>query len=551
MVRSCIYYHPESYSTATQRLMGRQAAGESFLRGYLAYGTSKELWVHVESKQHADACVAHINEYGTDKTLNIINRENLHVLSNAELLYHPGPNIDEHVYRRSIFGHENYSVCGITHTTSSSASMDAITRLVTAPVQTWDAVICTSNAVRENVVRLINAEIEFLKDRLGITRTVIPELPVIPLGIHVEDFNFSTANRIESRKVLQIPDSDFVVLYMGRLSFHAKAHPLAMYQALQNAHNTTGKRITLIECGWFANEELEKSFSEAASQFCPSIKVLKLDGREKSLRDRAWASSDVFCSLADNIQETFGITPIEAMAAGLPAIVSDWDGYKDTIRDRVDGFRIPTTMPVQGLGIDLANRHAIGLDTYDMYIGHASSLISVDIGRATEALVNLISSETLRKDMSRSGKERARSEYDWSKIMPQYEELWTLLASKRHEDSRQLRKLADAWPARMDPYKGFQSYPSNTLTSSSKLKLTVADIDTAGKVLDKYLELGMVNYASYVIPPRSELIQVMKRSLCDVSRADELILDVPETRRPYVFRSIGLLLKLGLMELID
>ena len=46
----------------------------------------------------------------------------------------------------------------------------------------------------------------------------------------------------------------------------------------------------------------------------------------------------MFCSLPDSVEETFGIVPIEAMAAGLPVVVSDWDGYKDTVRDNVDGF---------------------------------------------------------------------------------------------------------------------------------------------------------------------------------------------------------------------
>ena len=33
----------------------------------------------------------------------------------------------------------------------------------------------------------------------------------------------------------------------------------------------------------------------------------------------------MFVSLSDNIQETFGLTPIEGMASGLPLIVSDAD----------------------------------------------------------------------------------------------------------------------------------------------------------------------------------------------------------------------------------
>src|SRR5690606_25457261 len=107
-------------------------------------------------------------------------------------------------------------------------------------------------------------------------------------------------------------------------------------------------------------------------------------------RMTAWAGADVFCSLSDNIQESFGITPIEAMAAGLPVVVSDWDGYKDTVQDGVEGFRVPTIMPAGGLGGDLALRHALEIDTYDMYCGHTSSMVAVDVDATAEALARLV-----------------------------------------------------------------------------------------------------------------------------------------------------------------
>src|SRR5207244_1790203 len=44
----------------------------------------------------------------------------------------------------------------------------------------------------------------------------------------------------------------------------------------------------------------------------------------------------------DNLQETFGLTPIEAMACGVPQVVSDWDGYRDTVLDGVTGYLVPT-----------------------------------------------------------------------------------------------------------------------------------------------------------------------------------------------------------------
>ena len=58
-----------------------------------------------------------------------------------------------------------------------------------------------------------------------------------------------------------------------------------------------------------------------------------------------WAAADIFLSLVDNPQETFGLAPVEAMAAGVPVVVSDWDGYRYTVSDGVEGFRISTLSP--------------------------------------------------------------------------------------------------------------------------------------------------------------------------------------------------------------
>ena len=37
-----LYFHPEAYTTTGPKLMGRNAAGESFLKGYLRYGSSTQ-----------------------------------------------------------------------------------------------------------------------------------------------------------------------------------------------------------------------------------------------------------------------------------------------------------------------------------------------------------------------------------------------------------------------------------------------------------------------------------------------------------------------------
>ena len=82
-----------------------------------------------------------------------------------------------------------------------------------------------------------------------------------------------------------------------------------------------------------------------------------------------WAA-DIFLSLVDNHQETFGLSPVEAMAAGVPVVVSDWDGYRYTVQNGVEGFRIPTLAPSHSSqGAELALQHDHGLISYQDYVG--------------------------------------------------------------------------------------------------------------------------------------------------------------------------------------
>ena len=320
--------------------------------------------------------------------------------------------------------------------------------LITSPVQSWDALICTSLAVKNNVLRILDAEASFLKRRLGASKFLLPELPVIPLGVNAERFRYSKSFVLKARKKLNIQPDDVVVLFVGRLAFHAKAHPLVMYQALERASSKTNHQVILTECGWHANSHIQKAFIDAAAAVCPSVRCISLDGRDSEQLSLSWASADIFCSLSDNIQETFGITPIEAMAAGLPVVVSDWDGYRDTVRDGIDGFCIPTYMPPPGYGEELAARHALGIDTYDMYCGSTSSLVAVDQEYTTQAFIKLISSTDLRRKMGAQGRQRVLDVYDWKTIIPTYEDLWSELKSRREAETGYSRKTIDPWASR-------------------------------------------------------------------------------------------------------
>lgn len=544
---TCIYFHPEAYSTAGPKLMGRNAAGESFLKGYLSHCTSKEFWVQVVNRDHAKHFAQTVQAFGRTEQVNAVTKKNLSNLSKTGTVYYPGPGIGEHAFHRAAYGNASWSLCGITHTTSSAGAMDAIAELLTAPVQKWDALICTSTAVKDNVTRLLQAQADYLKDRLGITKLALPLMPVIPLGIHTADFRYTDAEKSIARSSLGVDEHTLVVLYMGRLSFHAKAHPLAMYQALEDAAQATNKKVVLVECGWHANEFIEQAYADAAKAACPNVRVVTVDGRKAEDRQTAWASADVFCSLSDNIQETFGIVPIEAMAAGLPVVVSDWDGYKDTVREGVDGFRIPTLMPQAGLGGDLALRHALEIDTYDMYCGHTSSLVAVDVNATTEAFIKLFNSPELRRQMGDAGKLRAQEVYDWSVIIPQYEALWAKQTEIRLAQGKDLKPLKHPWPARMDPFHSFASYPTRVLTPETKLSL-VGSKEQALQQVKEAMQLKMVDYAKVVLPTEAEIQAVIAAASTEEKAAVELIASIEVTRKAFVLRSLTWLVKLGVLK---
>ena len=494
MLEPALHYLPEAYQTSAPKLMGRNAAGEAFMRAWLKHSTQNTFRARVDSDQHAHSFRDTVQALRPGAKVEAVLPQALQHLSKAGLLYYPGPDLAQSAWQRSLHGAERWSLCGVTHTTASAAAMDAITSWLIAPLYPWDAVICTSTAVLDTVKTVLEAQAQHLAARTGATRFTTPMLPVIPLGVHCDDFANTPAQRGAARHALGIADDCCVVLYVGRLSFHAKAHPLPMYLALQAAAQRSGpvRKVMLIECGWHANPAIEEAFKAAAESAMPDVRRHQVDGREIALRQQAWAAADVFCSLSDNIQETFGLTPIEAMAAGLPCVVSDWNGYKDTVRDGIDGLRIPSVMPPPGDGRTLASNHAMGTINYDHYCGHASASVAIDVEACADAFAALIASPSQRKDMGQAAQQRARSLFDWATVYRQYDALWQELATRRLAMTPQHRRTEHPWPARMDPYAAFKGYPSATLNDDTTLSLGVSTLDQALTQLASRGQLAMV-----------------------------------------------------------
>ena len=507
---SAIYYSKDAFRINKNKALGRQVAGNDFLEAYCKYTNYSNFWVYARTRDEANDFAKFSIDNGIKRNIRFINFENTLALKEPGLLFFPGPDVAELSRHRSFFASNAWSICGVTHTTSSKRIMKSIESIVTSPLESWDALICTSKSVKSNITTIIETTENNLRIKLGAKTFVRPQLPVIPLGIDTSKFNYQEKDKINSRAKFGIQSDEIVVLYLGRLSFHAKANPYPMYKALEKTHHDTQKKIVLIECGWYANNEIKEAFIQAAECFCPSIRLLRVDGNDNEVKNCSLAAADIFCSLSDNIQETFGITPIEAMASGLPCVVSDWNGYKDTIRHEIDGFRIQSLMPNEGLGNDLALRYSLGIDSYDMYIGHASNLISIDIDQTTLAFTKLISNKNLRNKMGDNARKRCQNEYDWKTIINKYTDLWKNLHEIRNDSSNKLSnyKSADS----IDPFLSFSSYPSKILSEDKIISSKNNNYIDFGEKIKKLKKLYMINYASYVIPDENFL----KKLLTDI-----------------------------------
>jgi phosphatidylinositol alpha-mannosyltransferase len=103
------------------------------------------------------------------------------------------------------------------------------------------------------------------------------------------------------------------------------------------------------------------------------------------------AAADVFVSSATG-QESFGIVLVESMAAGVPVVASEIPGYREVVRDGVDGLLVAPNDP----------------------------------GALASALRSVLSEPGLAARLSAAGRERA-SEFSWERVIPRIEAVYHLV----------------------------------------------------------------------------------------------------------------------------
>ena len=451
--------------------------------------------------------------------------------------------------RRRQVGDRAYSLLGLVHTIAPPYMRQVIANTLVAPLHPWDAVICTSPSVRDAVMRMLDAWGDHLAERTGGTPPPRPSLPVVPLGVDGPAFARLADRpdvRARRRAELGLAADDVLVLWVGRLSFFEKAFPQPMFRALQQAARATGAKVTFAMAGWFPSDADRNRYETAARLTAPDVAVRFLDGNDPVLVGELWAASDVFLSLVDNIQETFGITPLEAMAAGLPVVASDWDGYRYTMRDGIEAFLVPTLGgPSGGLGLTMVARHALESDAYQTYVGSVAQYTAVHVGRAAEALAALIRDPDLRRRMGAAGRARVAQAFDWSVVVRGYQALLDELAQVRGA-AADVRPRHQLNPVKGDPFADFAGFATAAIGLDRTLTVTPGATPEA-VLATEAVELDQVfGYWRCSLSECAEVVRlVAERGDCALR---EVLLAFPQERRRTVELGAMWLLKQGFLD---
>lgn len=360
---------------------------------------------------------------------------------------------------------------GLIHSINGPDQAVQIRRLVESPLRACDAVFCTSTEGRIAFANQI-ARVEE-RQRLAFQGT----LRHVPLG--VDERYFQLPDRTQARRRQSIAPHRVVALWIGRLSPASKADlvPL-LYQwrlLMDQLDLATLAPLLVLAGGASPSDELALRTTIQELMLGDSVRLLR--DIEDSAKLDLLAASDVFVSPIDNHQETFGIAVVEAMAAGLPVVCSDWDGYRDLVEHEVHGIRIPVFVerPVPE-AIELR-----GLLEPDLAQLSVSQSVAVDPATLREALALLLPDPELRKRMGQAARLRARERFSWSAVLAQADAVWKDLAELARSVTWPPPSAEN--PEILDPHDVFSNYPTGQFPSDLPLRVSsLGEKVLAGKV---------------------------------------------------------------------
>lgn len=418
-----------------------------------------------------------------------------------------------------------------THIVAEYESWASLRRVLDAPEVAFDSVQCISHSLRDALVSSLNS--------LGCDTPPF-RLDVIPRPVNIERFRPPTlGEKLESRRALRIPDSANVAIFLSRVGPHSKAD---LYPLVQAFARSSGPNDWLVIGGGPTSDTAYARVKDwlAEAGVLDRARLLGSCPQEE-VPQRLW-TGDFFVLPCDNPSEGLGIAPVEAMACGLPALVSDWDGMREAVRNGHNGYLVPTYWAP-------GSSRIAEFSPFNPHLSEClllSQCVVVDQEVLEQRMRLLFRDEALRERLGIAARESAaafRPEVIGEKLIRTFSEQLAAAGSER-DASKTARKAAACrlgLPSNYD--RILKAQATRSLSASDVLELAPSgrEVLEGRREFPTYFEVGLLS------PPRA--MQSALECLADGPRElREVAETIKSDRSEDSIFTVALLLKRGFVR---
>jgi len=350
-----------------------------------------------------------------------------------------------------------FPICGVLHAACFPELAWHCSRILLS-AEDCDVLVASSLAGHRAIETALEAGAEKIVRRLGCEARYLarPRIVDIPLGTHVPSEEM--LNREQARFLLNVPQSSFCLLFIGRLTQGYKADLDVLLGAVARLA-ASGREVNLILAGQSPNSGYIAHLRAHLGVLHLADRTLILENFPEFLKSSILASCDVFVSPVDSIQETFGIAVVEAMAHARPVVATSWSGYRDLVVEGKTGFLLRTKWPEESARFVSTYAPIVGPVELADYLAQRTV---IDIDELLSKLQYLADNREVAASMGRKGRERVLDLYSWPQVAKQYVDLWA-------DQLDRSGKLPLREPPTLDHNDFFSHYADEILSSEDLL----------------------------------------------------------------------------------
>lgn len=328
------------------------------------------------------------------------------------------------LYIRALARHHNWPVVGITHDLSDPKVYDELLVSHCGQPKESDAIVCCSVAA----AKTLGMQLAAIRTMLRTNAKPI-QVPIIPHGINLD--SLPTPSKAGSRAQLGISQGDFVFLYIGRICGLTKADLIGLVGSFHAVfHGRQHVKLLLAGSVLSPDDAYYGRLKQRVEELHLQDQVSFFLNPDSTLKAHLYANADVFVSPASSLQESFGITLLEAMAYELPIIASNWDGYRDLVVHGETGFLFDTRFTARP-EIDPVET---AFESWPMILHHLQDALSLDFHACQQFMLTCERDRDKTRDMGRAGRRRVTELFDWKCVMRQYQDCWSRLLDMSYAD---------------------------------------------------------------------------------------------------------------------